>query len=180
MQLQKWTKCNQRKTRSFTINIEWHYNAVYSTSRSHVQTIKALPNKIVIQWSARIPISTSNLRPKKGLGTHTHTHTHTTVLWLCGFCPGQPGWAGTRRHIHPLTLIVVINHPYQLSPSTTTHGIFPIQSTYFTVFFHNLSPSFLWSTSWPGLCIQEQFVNRSTNDLYLCLAILIRILCQLK
>ena len=34
-------------------------------------------------------------------------------------CPGQPGWAGTRRNIHPLTLIVVINHPYLLSPSTT-------------------------------------------------------------
>jgi len=34
---------------------------------------------------------------------HTHnTHTHTTVLRLCGNCPGQPGWAGTRRNIHPL------------------------------------------------------------------------------
>ena len=29
-------------------------------------------------------------------------HTHTTVLRLCGICPGQPGWAGTRRNIHPL------------------------------------------------------------------------------
>jgi len=42
---------------------------------------------------------------------HTHTHTHTTVLQLCGFCPGQPGWADTRRNIHPLTPIVVINRP---------------------------------------------------------------------
>ena len=25
------------------------------------------------------------------------THTHTTVLWLSGFCPGQPGWTSTRR-----------------------------------------------------------------------------------
>jgi len=39
----------------------------------------------------------------------THTHTHTTVLRLFGFCPEQPGWAGTRRNIHPLTLIMVIN-----------------------------------------------------------------------
>ena len=31
-----------------------------------------------------------------------NTHTHTTVLQLCGICPGQPGWAGTRRNIHPL------------------------------------------------------------------------------
>jgi len=28
-------------------------------------------------------------------------HTHTTVLQLFGFCQGQPGWAGTRRNIHP-------------------------------------------------------------------------------
>jgi len=39
---------------------------------------------------------------------------------------------------------------YQLHPSTTIHGILPVQSTHLTVFFHNLSPSFLWSTSWPG------------------------------
>jgi len=37
---------------------------------------------------------------------YTYTHTHTTVLWLYGFCLGQPGWAGTTRNIHPLTLIV--------------------------------------------------------------------------
>ena len=30
------------------------------------------------------------------------------------------------------------------------HGILCIQSTCSTVFFHNLSPSLLWSTSWPG------------------------------
>jgi len=77
-------------------------------------------------------------------------HTHTTVLRLFGFCPRQPGWASTRRNIHPLTLIVVINHPYLLSPSTMIHGILSVQSSCFTVFFHNLSPSFLWSTSWPG------------------------------
>ena len=77
-------------------------------------------------------------------------HTHTTVLWLFEFCPGQPRWAGTRRNIHPLTLIVVINHPYLLPPFTTIHGILPIQSMCFTVFFHNLSSSFLCSTSWPG------------------------------
>jgi len=77
-------------------------------------------------------------------------NTHTTVLRLCGFCPGKPGWVGTRRNIHPLTLIMVINHSYLLPPSIVIHGILPVQSTCFTVFFHNLCPSFLWSTSWPG------------------------------
>ena len=52
---------------------------------------------------------------------HTHTHTHNR----CGFSLEQPGWAstGTRRNIHPLTLIVIINHPNLLPPSTTIHGI---------------------------------------------------------
>jgi len=39
----------------------------------------------------------------------------TTILWLSGLCPGQPGWAGTTRNIHPLTPIVVINHPLSAS-----------------------------------------------------------------
>jgi len=81
---------------------------------------------------------------------HTHTHTHTTVLRLFGFCPGQPGLAGTRRNIHPLRPIVIIKYPYLLPASDTIHGILHIQSMRFTVFFHNLCPSFLWSTSWPG------------------------------
>jgi len=51
-------------------------------------------------------------------GCNSALYTHTTVLQLCGICPGQPVWAGTRRNIHPLTLIVVINHPCLLSPST--------------------------------------------------------------
>jgi len=37
---------------------------------------------------------------------------HTTIVRLFGFCPGQPGWAGIRRNIYPLALIVVTNHPY--------------------------------------------------------------------
>ena len=29
-------------------------------------------------------------------------HTYTTILRLFGFCPGQPGWASTRRNIYLL------------------------------------------------------------------------------
>jgi len=39
--------------------------------------------------------------------------------------------------------------PYLLSPSIMIHGILSVQFTCLTVFFHNHSPSFLWSTSWP-------------------------------
>jgi len=38
-----------------------------------------------------------------------------TILQLSGFCPGKPGWAGTRRNIHPLTPIVVVSHPLSAS-----------------------------------------------------------------
>jgi len=44
-----------------------------------------------------------------------HTQTHTTVLQLYGFCQWQSGWAGTRRNIHPLTPIMVINRPLYAS-----------------------------------------------------------------
>jgi len=40
--------------------------------------------------------------------------------------------------------------PYLLHPFNTMYGILPVQSTCLTIFFHNLSPSFLCSTSWPG------------------------------
>jgi len=58
------------------------------------------------------------------------THIHTTVLRLYGFCLGQLGWASTRRNIHQLTPIMVID-PYLLYASklTTIHCILPVQST---------------------------------------------------
>ena len=39
-----------------------------------------------------------------------------------------------KHSLHPLTSIVVIKYPYLLPPSTTIHGILPVQSTCFTVF----------------------------------------------
>jgi len=36
------------------------------------------------------------------------------------------------------------------APSITIHDILPVQFMCLTAFFHNLCPSFLWSTSWPG------------------------------
>ena len=81
------------------------------------------------------------------LHTHTHTHNRFMALWKLS---GTTRVSRYQKKHSPTTLIVVIHHPYLLSPSTTTHGILCIQSTCSTVFFHNLSPSFLWSTSRPG------------------------------
>jgi len=61
--------------------------------------------------------------------THTHTQTHTTILLLSRFYPGQPGWASSRRNIHPLTHIVVIDHP--LSASSIYYDLWhPLCSIY--------------------------------------------------
>jgi len=89
--------------------------------------------------------------------TQNRTHTHTTVLQLSGFCLGQPGWAGTRTSstrrdiINPLTPIVVSSHPLFASsiyydPWHHSCSIYVPDSL-----FHNLSPSFLWSTCWLGM-----------------------------
>jgi len=67
------------------------------------------------------------------LWTHTRTHDRFTAV-----CPGLPGWAGTRRNIHPLTPLLLINHPYHLPPSTTNHSIILAQSTYLAISLHNL------------------------------------------
>jgi len=47
--------------------------------------------------------------------TTTTTTTTTTILWLSGFCLGQPEWASTRRNVHSLTPILVISHPLSAS-----------------------------------------------------------------
>jgi len=54
------------------------------------------------------------------------------------------------------------------------HGIFPVQFTCLTVFFHNLCPSFLWSTS-PNDCL---LYAAHAHTITTCFAVELR-LCQL-
>jgi len=83
--------------------------------------------------------------------THACTHAHTQSFYGCLDSvwdnPGEPVPEETFIHSHLSWSPVV---PYLLPPSATIHGILPVQCTCLTVFFHNLSTSFLWSTSWPG------------------------------
>jgi len=85
------------------------------------------------------------------LHTHTHTHAHTQPFYGSMYFvrdnPGEPVPKETFTHSYLSWSSIV---PYLLHPSITIHGILPLQSTCLTVFFNNLSPSFLWSTSWPG------------------------------
>jgi len=86
-----------------------------------------------------------------------HTAVSTSVNWqpclenyyyyyyyyysFTALCLGLPGWASTRRNIHPLSLSWSSIIRYQLPPSTTINSILPVQFTFLTVFLHNLSPS---------------------------------------
>ena len=76
----------------------------------------------------------------------THTHNRFTALWNLSGTTRVSRYE--KKHL-PTTLIMVINHPFLLSPSTTTHGILRIQSTCSTVFFHNLSKfSLVYLLAW--------------------------------
>ena len=81
----------------------------------------------------------------------THAHTHTQPFYgSVDFVRdnlGEPVPEETFAHSHSSWSSTV---PNLFHPSNTIHGILPLQFTCLTVVFHNLSPSFLWSTSWPG------------------------------
>jgi len=84
-------------------------------------------------------------------GCTWHTHTHTQPFYgSLDSVRDNPGellleQAFTHSHLSWSSIV-----PYLLHPSNTIHGIHPVQSMHLTVFFCNLSPSFRWSTSWPG------------------------------
>jgi len=91
------------------------------------------------------PITTESRTPGK------KTTTTTTISRLFGLCPGQPGWASTRRNIHPLTPIVVINYP--LSASSIFYHLWrpcSLLNLHAWQSFSTISLQVFWSTSWPG------------------------------
>jgi len=74
-----------------------------------------------------------------------HAHKHTQPFYgsmdFVRDNPSEPVPEETFTHSHLSWSSIV---PYLLHPSATIHGILPVQSTHLTVFFHNLSPCFLW------------------------------------
>jgi len=78
----------------------------------------------------------------------THTLTHTTVLQFSGLSGTNQVSRYQKKH-SPLTTIVVISHP--LSASSICYDPWhPPCSIYMPDSLFPQSPSFLWSTSWPG------------------------------
>jgi len=78
--------------------------------------------------------------------THARTHTHTQPFYIStDFVHNNLGESVPEETFTHSSIV-----PYLLHLSTMIHGILPVQSVCLTVIFHNLAPSFLWSTSWPG------------------------------
>jgi len=75
----------------------------------------------------------------------THTQPFYGSMDFVWDNPGEPVPEETFTHSHLSWSSIV---PYLLLPSNTIHGILLVQSMCLTIFFHNPSPSFLWSTSW--------------------------------
>jgi len=93
----------------------------------------------------------------------TSEHINNNNNSFTALCPGLPGWAGTRRNIHPLTPILIINYPLSsassiyynnsiLHPACSIYVLLLVQFTCLKVFLHNLSPRPLSSTGY--LCLE--------------------------
>jgi len=79
------------------------------------------------------------------------THTYTQLFYgSVDFFRDKPGESVPEETFTHSRLSWSSIVPNLLHLSTMIHGILPVQSTCLTVFDHNLSPTFLWSTSWPG------------------------------
>ena len=102
--------------------------------------------------------------------------TTTIVLWpFVQDYLGEPVPEETFPHSHLSWSSTIL---YQLSPSITIHSILPVQFTCLTVFFHNLSPSPLWSTSRSGTL---QFILHTfLHPIIVLQHIPIPLKCQLK
>jgi len=72
-----------------------------------------------------------------------HTHNRFTALDSVRDNPGEPVPEETFTHSHLSWSSIIL---YLLNPFIINNSILPIQFTCLTVFLHNLSPSFLWST----------------------------------
>jgi len=129
------------------------------------------------------PTVSKHWRYVRALNTITHTHTHTAILRLYRFCPGQPRWDGTRRNIHPLTSIIVINRP--LSASSIWQPPCPIH-THDSPFFTISKFSLVYLLAWhpplhtPYISSPSHFLLFATNahTITTCFAVVPR-LCHL-
>ena len=91
-------------THTYTCTVLWPSWILSGTIRvsRHQKGNTRKVKPIWIYRSKRQWVAVASAVPHAHLHLDTHNTHNTTVLRLCGICPGKPGWAGTRRNIHPL------------------------------------------------------------------------------
>jgi len=125
----------------------------FSNKWDNHQSINQSINQSKLFLTRAMSCTSSNLRrikTNKLTITTAKTTTTTTTTVLRPFVweyPGEPVPEETFTHSHLFQSSIIL---YLLPPSIVIYGILPVQFTWLTAFFHNLSPSFLWSTSWSG------------------------------
>jgi len=141
------TVCNWAKKQQMEFNVS-KCKTVHNGKKNicHKYTMNGQPVEEVAKEKDLGVVFTKKLNTRTYTHTHTHTHNCFTALWLDFVRDnlGEPVPEETFTHSNLSWSSIV---PCLLHPSTMIHGILPVQST---VFFHNLSPSFVRSTSWPG------------------------------
>ena len=101
-------------------NTEGKIDRQYSTLQMSTEVLRTKNDvkEISFECSLMHAGTTASATAKHGKGEErkekgkkkTHSHNRLTA-----FCPGLPGYACTRRNIHPLTPILIIGHPLSSS-----------------------------------------------------------------
>jgi len=86
--------------------------------------------------------------------THTRTQPFYSSMDFVRDNPGEPVPEETFTHSH-LSWSSIVS--YLLHPSTTIHGILPMQSTCLTIFFHNLSLQAFFGLQYNGYLIYTRY-----------------------
>ena len=96
---------------------------------------------------------------------HTHTQPFYGSVDFVWDNLGEPVAEETFTHSHLSWSSIV---PYLLHPSNTIHCILPVQFTWLTVFFHNLSPSFFGLPLGlaPSTSYSIHFFSQSLSSIY--------------
>jgi len=115
-----------RKCQQHILGVQWQGDIHHIKTARH--TGLSLLLDLTVRWCSAL------FGHSQAWQTCLHTKYSDRNYYYCHFtalCPGLSGWASTRKkNIHPLTPILIINHP----PSTTIHSILPVQFTYLTAF----------------------------------------------
>jgi len=109
-----------------------HVITVLTESKCRNTYVQKLVQKWIINWCQKLFwLLLCNLLQTQWKQSNS-SNTYTTIL--TAICPGLPGWASTRRNIHPFTAILIIKHPL---PTSSVYYLFGNLSFTLTPHIHH-------------------------------------------